>query len=404
MLAVQYLEHSPNVSLISDSQARACLRAAFDRLQIDCIILGWDLPEALIQACAQETRQASAQLYSWYPLLSGSSLFDPRPEWQVVGLNGERVPGFKGLPEFTFLCPNRPDAAEAMLEQLACSLRDSRYKGVFLDRIRYPSPAVDPFRFLACFCTGCQAAADNEGLDLVDAQRRLQAWLSIPEHFHSFVTLLLDPSTNVPSDEDLKILAEFLDFRSRSISRFVRSAFNVVRNEGLTVGLDCFSPSLAYMVGQDLAALDDTSDWVKIMTYGHTHGPAGLPFELRGLIKWMVEKGSMSEVVALDCLALAAHIPLPPTLDLMAAKGLSPEALASEVVRARDSGVSTLLAGIELVELEGVTRLDDAQIAADLRAFQRAGVDGLVLSWDLHNIPHKHLDMVGEILHGSKVS
>jgi hypothetical protein len=404
MLAVQYLEYSPDVSALSSSEVRACLQSAFKRLPIDCVILGWDLPEALIEACAEEVERADAHLYHWHPLLTGSSTFDFRSEWQVIGLDGERVPGFEGLPEFTFLCPNRQDAADLMLENFVYSLRKNWYDGVFLDRIRYPSPTVDPGRFLACFCTDCIRAAADEGLDIADARQRIQSLLSTPERLPSFVKLLLDPCSDIPSDDDPSILRKFLDFRMQSISRFVRKASDMARNEGLTVGLDCFSPALVHMVGQDLAALNDDCDWIKIMTYGHTLAPAGVPFELQSLATWLIDHSSVCEADAINWLAQAAHIPLPPDLKTLAANGVSPEGLASEVERARDAGVSTLLAGIELVELEGVTQLNESQIKADLRTFLEAGSDGLVLSWDLRKIPPEYLDIVRGIWDSPKAS
>jgi hypothetical protein len=63
-------------------------------------------------------------------------------------------------------------------------------------------------------------------------------------------------------------------------------------------------------------------------------------------------------------------------------------------------GVRTLLAGIELVELAGVTSLNAEQIAADLRAFQEAGADGLALSWDLWHIPPERLELVRTVWFG----
>lgn len=404
MLAIQYLEYSPEVSTLISSEVAACLRSAFRRLPIDCVILGWDMPESLIEACAQETERAGAQLYHWHPLLTGSSTFDFRSEWQVVGLDGARVPGYKQLPEFTFLCPNRQDAADFMLENFAHSLIKNGYDGVFLDRIRYPSPAIDPGRFLACFCADCHKAAADEGFDIADAKRKLQALQSDPGRLPAFVKLLLDPCLDVKPDDDLSILSKFLDFRMHSISRFVQKASNLARSEGLTVGLDCFSPALAHMVGQDLATLNNDCDWIKIMTYGHTFAPAGLPFELQSLATWLIDHGSVYEADVLDWLSQAAHIPLPPGLNTLAENGVSPEGLSSEVGRARVMGVSTILAGIELVDLEGVTRLNQAQIEADLRAFLEVGSDGLVLSWDLLKIPPERLDIVRRIWHPYKYS
>jgi len=396
MLAVQYLEPGPDVVAISSAEARARLRAAFECLPISCVILGWSLPEALSQACAQETARAGAQLYCWHPLLVGSAPLGSRPEWQTIGLTGERVTGFRGLAEFTFLCPNRPAVFEAALEHLRHAIRRHQYQGVFLDRIRYPSPAADPGRFLACFCPDCRRAAAAEGFDLWVAQQRIQALLAAPERLPSFVQLLLDPSAQVSSDVDL-MLRNLLDFRTRSITRFVQAAANVAHGEGLTVGLDCFSPALTHMVGQDLVALNRHGDWFKIMTYGHTLAPAGLPFELLGLTKWLIGRGSACEAEALDWLALTAHLPLPTSLGALGERGLSPEALARETRRARAAGVSKVLAGIELADLEGVTRLEQTQVAADLHAFREAGPDGLVLSWDLWRIAPERLEMVRTI-------
>ena len=148
--------------------------------------------------------------------------------------------------------------------------------------------------------------------------------------------------------------------KADNITRVVAQAAGMIRSAGLSVGLDCFAPSLAAPVGQDLGALSALGDWVKLMLYGHTWAPAGMPFEM-----------GLSE-------------------------GLPPQALAAEVERGRTAGVGTLLAGIELVEIEGVTHLSPPQIRADLAALHGAGVDGLVLSWDLRYMPVEYLELVGE--------
>jgi hypothetical protein len=394
MLVVQYLEDGPDVATIAPAEARARLRDAFERLPISAVLLGWHLPQPLLRACADETARAGASLFRWHPLLTGDATFPPRPEWRTVGLTGEHVPGFHGLPEFTFLCPNRPAAREAALEHLHDALRRGEYDGVFLDRIRYPSPAGDPARWLACFCDGCRRAAAGEGFDLKATQRQIVALLGEPVRAQAAVRVLLDALAPTP-DADLAALHAFLDFRARSVTRFVQAAADVARAQGLAVGLDCFAPALTYMVGQDLAALNSCCDWIKVMVYGHTFGPAGLPFELLALADWPVGRRWASEPQALAWLTEALRLPLPPSRAALLEDGLSPGALAAEVRRARAAGVGVLLAGIELVDVAGVTRLASQQIAADLRAFRAAGADGLALSWDLWHIPRGRLDLVG---------
>ena len=199
------------------------------------------------------------------------------------------------------------------------------------------------------------------------------------------------------SDLDLTALRTFLGFRARSVTRMVEAAAKTVRAEGLSVGLDCFSPALTWMVGQTLTELDSHCDWIKIMSYGHALGPSGLPFELGGLADWLVTRQASGEATALRCLSQATHLGLPSTRAKLRREGLAPDALAAEVTRGRTQGVRTLLAGIELVEIAGVTNLNTLQITADLRAFREAGGDGLVLSWDLYHISPERLELVREV-------
>ncbi|RPI25078.1 MAG: hypothetical protein EHM70_20535, partial [Chloroflexota bacterium] len=163
ILAAQYLEPGPEI--ISPHQARQHLRAAFNILPISILIVGWNLAEDVEAACAEEAARQGARLFRWQPLFTGDGIFSPRPEWQTIGMNGNRVAGFRGMDEFTFVCPNRPAVREAALEHLSDVLRSGTYQGVFLDRIRYSSPSQDPESDLACFCEDCRTAAAKEGLD-----------------------------------------------------------------------------------------------------------------------------------------------------------------------------------------------------------------------------------------------
>src|SRR5215212_5406273 len=100
---VQYLEDGPNIASITPQQVRAKLQAASELLPLSAVLLGWHLPEALVQACRAETARTNTPLYRWQPLLTGDGEFVPRPEWQTIGLQGEPVPGFQNMPEFTFV-------------------------------------------------------------------------------------------------------------------------------------------------------------------------------------------------------------------------------------------------------------------------------------------------------------
>ncbi len=400
IFAIQYLEDGPKIPDITPQKARSRLRAAFDRLPIDILVLGWHLPDTLVDACASECESAGVTLYRWHPLLTGDSTFMPKPMWQTIGLDGAPVPGFRAMPEFTFVCPNRPAVQEAVHSHVRALLRDDRYQGIFLDRMRYPAPAANPEGLLGCFCGDCRRAAAREGLDLTEAHAHIIRLLAMPGGPVRLLHALLAPDAAAPPHPNaeanacLAALRAFLDFRTRSVSRFVRKIATLAHSMGKTVGLDCFSPALAGLVGQDLKTLSSYGDWVKIMSYGHAMGPAGMPFELLAMVDWLIEAQGMGEQDALAALADATQLPLPPRRAALREHGLAPRALRAEAQRARSLGINTLLAGIELVEMKGVAELNSAQIAADLAAFHAAEVDGLAISWDLWEIPLERLEIV----------
>jgi hypothetical protein len=395
LIAIQYLENSPlvagSVAEIAPDDARARLRAAFERLPISHVLLGWNLPDALVRACGEEAARAGAQLFCRHPLLAGDGSFVPQPEWQTVGLDGERVPGFRDLPEFTFVCPNRPAVREAALEHLRDAIKRGPYQGVFLDRIHYPSPAAAPHRWLACFCQDCRRAAAADGLDLEITRRQIEVIFKTPRRIPAFVQMLLDPQPPKLGQPNLATLHAFLKFRTRSVTRFVQAAAEVAAAEVTAVGFGCFSPALASMVGQDFGSLDEHCDWIKMMPHAHALGPSGLPFELGNLADWLVDRQETDESDAIEWLTQASRLPLPTTRADLYERGLGSEALAAEVRRGHADGASTLLAGIELVEAA------PAQITANLQALCAAGADGLMLSWDLWHIPLERLDLVRQV-------
>ena len=63
----------------------------------------------------------------------------------------------------------------------------------------------------------------------------------------------------------------------------------------------------------------------------------------------------------------------------------------------RAAGISNLLAGIALVEVERIHIPMLEQIQADLIACQDADADGLVLSWNLWRIPLKYILAISEL-------
>jgi hypothetical protein len=226
----------------------------------------------------------------------------------------------------------------------------------------------------------------------------LQTWLQTPEAARCLTASLLGNCLPDLPGEVADGLRDFFRFRAKSISNFVGLAAAAASARGMKIGLDCFSPSLAGMVGQDLGALSQVCEWVKVMTYAHAWGPAGLPYELMGLADFLNQSAELGEVEALDFLQKQTNLALPGTFQDLRAQGLPAAALVSEVRRGRRLGVRSLYAGLELVEIAGVCELEAEQIRQDWSAVLEAGVEGVALSWDLWHMPLERLKLVSDIL------
>jgi len=189
------------------------------------------------------------------------------------------------------MCPNRGDVQEWIAERIEVAAQRGIYQGLFFDRMRFPSPAENPERHLACFCKYCQRIASDSGLDFEPVRRQIESLLTDADLAKAFTQALFTPTND-------SVLESFFTFRFDSITRIIQYAAKLARSHRLSIGLDCFSPTLMRMVGQDVSALNKSCDWIKLMTYPRVFGPAGLPFELRALANWLTTSFKINETEA----------------------------------------------------------------------------------------------------------
>jgi hypothetical protein len=397
MLTIQYLEDSPTLDQLDLKAVVNKLRAAAERLPITHLLIGWNVPPFLLDACRSEAERLGIRFLRWHPLLTADKRFRLDPTWQTEGLMGDKLVGYHGMPEFTFFCPNHPAVQEAVYKQLIKLVRQGVYQGFFLDRVRFPSPSTNPASDLGCFCEHCQRKAAEVGLDLGNVQRGILQQIQDEKGRISLTNSLLSGQTNPEDSDQALVVRQFLAFRKRSVRDFLALIVQPLRDTQMEIGLDCFSPSLTHMVGQDLHALSDLVDWIKLMTYAHTLGPAGLPYELSGFLSYINNSTKLNEKQSLDFISQSIDLRLPNDRASLIHDGLSSLTLEREVKHGIELCSAPLLAGIELVELEGVTQLSPYQIKVDLTAVKQAKPAGLAISWDLLNIPLDRLDLVRQV-------
>lgn len=394
-ISIQYLEGTAARDRISPAEARGRLRAAFDHIQFDRVMLGWDLQPRIIEACAEECARRGAELYLWQPILVGHGPFRSDVRERVVALDKVAAGQAEEPIEFTFMCPNRAEVRERALECLSDAVSGGWYQGVLLDRIRWPSPALGPTRNLGCFCESCAEAAASAGLDLEAARGAILDRLATPDGRRVMANRLLKPGRQAKGEADDPI-GRTLDFRAASITALVKEIAEAMHARGMKVGLDCYAPTLTRMVGQDLSALAAHADWTKVMTYARAFGRASLPFELEGLTDWLMAGGE-TEASALACLSEATGWQLPSLREVIRGGGLGAAILTEELRRGRAQVGEGLLAGIEVLEIPDVSMLNRQQIQKDAMAVRAGEPDGVVLSWDLWHMPEWRLEMAASL-------
>ncbi len=212
----------------------------------------FDAMRAVSQACKRQ----GVRFYPWVSSFNYPQEGPLHPDHQVVAADGRKHTGW--------LCPNSPEARKFSLAVYEDLVRNYEIDGVFVDRFRFPDDLT------TCFCDHCARAMKDQGLD---PKALRQAALSLTDkasqiNYLALTTLGLsiDPMFYIA---ELPEVAALVRFKMDTISSYVQSVYERVKsiNAQVEVGLDMFSPSVAWQVGQEPAAIGRHCDWIKPMVY-----------------------------------------------------------------------------------------------------------------------------------------
>lgn len=383
--------HFSRGSLDTRRMVEAVLRVQ-QTIDLDFLIVGFrEAPEAFREFCGRGRPVEDTSL--WYSVLS--DIEDMKESDLVVNWRGERSRGWGGWAEkggeveetFRFACPNNPAARLKAVQRLREFLARYPFSGVFLDKIRFPSPANGVDEMLSCFCDHCRDAAARVDLDL-DAVLNVLTDCAIEPGVSRTAAPGGEPSrwldtllTGSP------ILSRFVRFRAESVSALVAELAGEARRAGRKVSLDVFSPCLAPLVGQDYRVLKQHCDWAKPMTYRLALGPAGLRLEIPALIEAAASRLGLDEARVVEWSARHA------AFDKDALHETQKSAVPISFIQSEiDAAVRALAPvpvffGLELVRQPGVIDVDRRHVIDMVKAGRAANAAGLVISWDLMHAP-----------------
>ena len=160
-----------SAAALDPSRMRQAVERVLEAINLDCLVIGFrESPEAFRLFCGPN--RPVSDVFLWFSALSDFEGMDDSD--LVVNWNGERSRGWGGWAEkgaeveetFRFACPNNPAVRHKALRRLRELMGRYAFTGVFLDKIRFPSPANGIDEVLSCFCDHCRREAKAADLDL----------------------------------------------------------------------------------------------------------------------------------------------------------------------------------------------------------------------------------------------
>ena len=398
------LNNNPNIA----GDLKKKLKKTKEILDLDALIVWSDVDKKYFDLVKDICAEFEIKTYLWYPVLSDTPGIKIEQEQAVKTFNGLRGHGKlgcwekmgKGKEDFLFLCPNDEENINKIFNRYEIKIKESGFDGVFLDRIRFPSPSNGLEALFSCFCTSCKDKFYHDfGEDLEDYRNRIKSLFKKLKTMDSNYLESCNSFSEIILQEDLK---KFYDFRKQSVYRMVKMFADKAKQMNKLVGIDLFAPSFSPLVSQDYKLLAKTCDWIKPMIYCHTSSPAGLPLELYSFLRAILEINPALNENELMCKASPlTGVALPENLDKLLINGISEYMICSEIERIKELDLPesvNIYVGLEAVQIPGLCNITEKILKKYLKSVIEADIKGIILSWDLLKIPEENLKIVGEFL------
>jgi hypothetical protein len=373
------------------------LRYTKSKMNLSALMIGANLKEDESIHVREVCHKLDIKTYLWYPVLADIPEAADIKGLELRGL-GDEAASFiletqkESGEDFGFLCPVKAHDDTGLFDFYQGYLDRFGFDGVFLDKIRYPSPANGLSNLIGCQCEVCRKRYKEEGLNPVELFDRLLEKLK---------TLTTALEMQAVINGFLPELKAFYAFRERQVTRLVSKYIKAARDRELSVGIDLFTPSLASVVSQNYDELCRLADWVKPMLYLKTMGPAGLPMEFASLVK--IVRGlnaGMPEGEIIRFFKDKLAVDLPQTLSAIEKDGLAFSVFSDEMNKAENftpDGMTTFYPGFEAVTFPPVCDMTEERLKQYQEEIRKNELPGFVLSWDISKIPEKNIQVMEQL-------
>lgn len=332
------------------------------------IIAGWSLDKELYRRLREYTAERHMEFYLWFQTFSEFKRlkdFD-----SIMDIEGKMIEPaiFDGDEEFSFYCPGNNKTTAYLKEIYEEYFSDVAFDGVLLDRIRFPSPVYSREAIFSCCCNNCLKKYKKYGIGKADILD-LKKWVRENEREDNI--LGIKEYKNGRYIFRIKEIEQYLYARAGIITEAVRELTEYFRAKGMKTGLDLFAPFLSLFVGQNYMELGQQADFIKPMLYRYTQTPAGMEYELTGMVQAL-----SNEQTKENRLQVFRKLTGVGDNDWT-------EFMTKEVRNARAMTGCELYIGMEVHTIPELKPIQPEQIKEGVMRLQRIGASGRIASWNL---------------------
>lgn len=344
--------------------------AIIDRLEYVCkfidisrVIIGWNDDYDNNAKIVNYLNSKNIESYFWLPVFA--EIIDDTKEHKYVGdfIETNKNEQLYSDDTFEFVCQSSKKNIDFITDKFSNIVKDIKFTGVFLDRIRYKSAANNANALFGCNCDDCRKLYEENGID-IDKLRSC-------DYKQIFVPTSI--CNGVYQYED-KQVDKLMSLKRNIISKQIERLSAYFRTHGLKVGADTFALSLADFVGQDLFEINKNVDFIKTMNYCCTTAPAGLPYELSVLGDKIV--GSLENIWnnKIDCV----------------------DETINETKYLKQANIK-VTPGIDTIWVDNICHSTPDYVLENVKKLAEIGIDEMSLSWNAMLITDELLNKLSQL-------
>jgi hypothetical protein len=322
------------------------------------VVIGWWQQSNSYIKVVDQVHKAGKRMWLWLPVFSDFlDLLNPDPAISFRGTPQKGLSTMHG-DYFRFVCPTSVHNINLAYDLYARYFAHLPFDGVMLDKIRHASFSGGIENGFGCFCDRCRSTYEGLGVDIKQIVNKIKFSLPsfIPVGVEDCVYQYEDPLVN-----------DFYRAKAEIITNGILKITDTFIEDGLDVGLDTFSPIMAYLVGQDLHTLSKHVSFIKPMNYRITQAPAGMPFELTALA-----------VSFLFCGDVLAALKRAWRVDNL----FSEDSIRAQMASFRSNN-NVMRPGFEVNIVPGSCDNTAEYVLSNAELYQALGFENCILSWNL---------------------